>query len=162
MEGVFFSRSSVLSTILQCVSLSNTYLWIQKNQETLNKFKQTKNSTTSSTLIFCPPVLSFNFCKLDRMHIQSGYSKSLLKVGACQLLQDKQLDTQKQLPDLEASQRVVEKPGFPFFIVRSFVFIHHERESWGAERQSSRNCFKQAFDTTKWRHWAFPHYANHL
>lgn len=46
------------------------------------------------------------------MHIQSGDSKNLLKVGACQLLQNKQLDIQKQLPDLEASQRVVENLAF--------------------------------------------------
>lgn len=46
------------------------------------------------------------------MYIQSGYSKNLLKVGACQLLQDRQLDIQKQLPDLEASQRVAENLAF--------------------------------------------------
>lgn len=44
------------------------------------------------------------------------------------------------------------KPGFPFFIVRSFVFIHHETESWGGGQQSSSNCFKQAFDNTNWKH----------
>lgn len=61
------------------------------------------------------PALSCHFCKSDRMHVQSTqrtFSKNLLKIGACQLLQDKQLDIQKLLPDLEASQRVVENLAF--------------------------------------------------
>lgn len=55
----------------------------------------------------------YHFISVNRrMYIQSGYSKNLLKVGACQLLQDRQLDIQKQLPDLEASQRVAENLAF--------------------------------------------------